>query len=574
MIPALDIKLLPNEAASYALNCKMDNGTLRPFVKPVLSSGGYQAEPMYDQLDDYIFYGGLNSSYPVLTRLLQQNAYDYYVSGYPFELSPRIMYVDPQGVLRSKQNSSNTLVQVGVPPGPNVIFNGSIPQNRSNYPIAQCYCATYVNQYGEEGPPGLPCELFTANDGDVVSLLIAPLFSGVVSYGIRKIRLYRTVTPYSTGEELSLKTETDYHLVVQLDASDSQFEYVIDTPVSRLPNDLLLSREFFAPPIVNCVALAYLKTGFVVAAYNNSTIRISERYMYHAFPLRNQITLGEQIDSICTYNDYIFVTCKNGAPYRITVTPNESGISFSVQQYPDFYYSKFSRSLVRTNFGSIYASQRGLMGLSDSQSIITNGYILPDTWNREYVPQKSFWASGYYIGIGGPTYNWLVDIPDSIGGTNSFKRLTILNDELLPRYSDNNFYMIQGRDTIFINTNIGLYTWTGLEDNWLGGDVSNYAEYIWRSKTYVFPGRKTFAAAKVTFRNGTSGPQPLRFRLYADGALRYERDVTTDQPFRLPHLFKAMNWYFELQGKSEVNEVHIAESMIELKGDSNGPAAI
>lgn len=570
MIPALDPKQLPNEAASFARNCKLDNGTLRPFVKPTPVQGGQPAEPAYDTLDNFIYFGGTNSKYPILARLLQQNAYDYFIAQYPYDLNPRIIYIDNQNVLRAIPLGSNTVKNIGVPVGPSIAFNGLIPQNRSKYPLAQCYCATYVNEYGEEGAPGTPSALFTGNEGDIVSLIITPLFSGVISYGIRKIRLYKTMTPYSTGEELTVKTETNYHLVAEIDASDVTFEYIVDTPTSRTPNDLLLSKEFFQPPIVNCVGLAYLSDGFVVIAYLNGTIRISERFTYHAFPLRNQITLPEYIDSIVANKNSIYVTCKNGAPYKITVTPDPSGIKVITQQYPDFYYSKNPRSLTKTNFGSLYSSQRGLVGLSDSQIVMTNGYILADQWNRDYNPTKSFWLSGFYIGVGGPTYNMLVDIPDSIGGTNSFRKLTTLDDEILVSNIDNNYYMVQASDGIYINTNLGLYKWVGLEDNWTGLGHDVLARYLWRSKTYVFPGRKTFAAAKVTFADGTCGETPLTFRIYADGALRYERLVHTDQPFRLPHLFKAMNWYIELEGKSTVHEVHVAESMTDLKGATNG----
>jgi hypothetical protein len=74
----------------------------------------------------------------------------------------------------------------------------------------------------------------------------------------------------------------------------------------------------------------------------------------------------------------------------------------------------------------------------------------------------------------------------------------------------------------------------------------------------------TYAAAKVTFASGQALPGELTFKLYGDGVLKYERPVFTDEPFRLPHLYKSLNWYFELVGTAEVHEVHIATSMDDL----------
>lgn len=586
MIPALDSKLLPNENASNAVNCRLVDGKLRPFKKvsnpynPPASVNMTRSEIGFDRIENVPFSGAYLSQYPTMFRVLNQNASKYDSVGYPFVTHPRIFGV-AETVVRGIDFGGGPLRTLGVPSGPRILLKGITPQLRSKYPIARRYCATYVNQYGEEGPPGVISQDIYCFEGDTIDLLIRPTFNNFPDhfYALSKIRLYRTAAPYDNGEQMGNKNDTDFILVTELDyryspvGVDDQF---IDTiPTSDIPGDLLLSKEFFHAPQLNAVAMAELESGYLAIATNDGAIRISERFQYHAFPLRNEITIPQQIASMVAYYDSLFVTCKNGSAYKIDIRPDATGITFDVNPYPDVYSSNEARSLVRSNFGAVFASQRGLVGLNAQQQVLlTRGLINPDVWNKQFSPIYGIWASGYYIGLGTPdNRHWLMDVPDDITGQTPFGKLVYLDQEIIPANPNlvidpTMFSGIYGKDRVyFFQGGAVLFTWEGLEQPASEVDA---ARYIWRSKTFVMPAPTTFAAAKIGFKNkdGSAGPIPLTFKLYGDGVLKYERLVYSDKPFRLPHLYKSTNWEFELIGYSDVDEVHIATSMIELSDET------
>lgn len=318
------------------------------------------------------------------------------------------------------------------------------------------------------------------------------------------------------------------------------------------------------PQVVDVVGVGELVSGYLAVAYADGRIKLSERFMQHAFPLRNEIMLPIPINAMVVNKDYIYATSTQGSALRILVTPDAAGVKFDVKEYPDYYVNLQPRSLVKTDAGAMFASQRGLVALTpETQTLITQNWIHPEIWNRDYLPAKAAWWNGYYFGIG-PTYTWLMDVRDIASDQNRFGKLTTINTELLPYEYGNKFASyLPLNERILIALNSQLYTWDGLERD-IGQESAGYAPYLWRSKIYVQPAPMTYAAAKVTFSRGEALPGELQFKLYGDGVLKYERPVFTDKPFRLPHLYKSLNWHFELVGTAEVNEVHIATSMDDL----------
>lgn len=571
MIPALEDKLLPNENASYAMNCRLHNGKLGPLKKAVLTGLLEAGELGYDPLNDVPFTGLTATQYPTLFRVLSQNALTYSnPTTYPYQTNPRVFAVDSGSVLRGIDYFSVGVQRsLGVPPGPVTQLLGVVPALRSKTLTTRCYCATYVNVFGEESAPGQLSPIINCYEGDVIRLNIIPSFtpSNPNTFNMQTIRIYRTMGEYETGEQLGNKNNTDYHLVIELAYNTSAFEFADDITSDRMPADLLLSREFFMPSPIDVVAIAELESGFFVIAYRDGTIRVSERFLYHAFPLRNQVVLPAWIDSMVSFYDTLFVTCRTGPSYKINIIPKPAGPEIDVQSYSDSYHSTDPRTLVKTNFGALFSSQRGLTALSrEKQSVVSQGSINATQWNETFRGSNFYWASGYLVSQGTVGLrNWLMDVPDDISGQTPFGKLTYIDDELWPMNPAAVPYLVQGRNKIHINIQGVRYTWDGLELAPFTPDDA--ATYVWRSKMFVEPGRTTYAAAKVTFKDRTAGQLGVRFKLYGDGALRFERMVYSDAPFRLPHLYKAMNWMFELSGKAEVHEVHIATSMIELSGE-------
>lgn len=101
----------------------------------------------------------------------------------------------------------------------------------------------------------------------------------------------------------------------------------------------------------------------------------------------------------------------------------------------------------------------------------------------------------------------------------------------------------------------------------LPGEVSEDAyrnapkqTYEWKSKKFVFPGRMTMAAAKVTKDCGGT----LILSIYVDCRLAYESEICDCKPFRLPTAVEGIEFEILLKGTAKVTEVHIASSIKEL----------
>lgn len=571
MIPALEDKLLPNENASYAMNCRLHNGKLGPLKKAVLNALDIPGEMGYDPLNDVAFTGLQSSEYPTLFRVLNQNANTYRDPiTYPYQVNPRVFAIDSSNVLRGIDYFSVGVQRsLGVPPGPYPQLLGVVPALRSKTLTMRCYCATYVNIFGEESTPGQMPATMSCYEGDEIRLNIIPSFTlgSPDTFNIQTIRIYRTMGEYETGEQLGNKNNTDYHLLIELPYQPGIFEFVDNITSDNMPADLLLSKEFFMPSPIDVVAIAELESGFFVIAYRDGTIRVSERFLYHAFPLRNQVVIPQWIDSMVSFYDTLFITCRTGPSYKVNIIPKPAGPEIDVQAYSDFYHSTNPRTLVKTNFGALFSSQRGLTALSrEKQTVISQGSINATQWNEKFRGAYFCWASGYLIAQNTEgKLAWLMDVPDDISGQTPFGKLTYIDDEIWPMNPNVPTYMVQGRNKIYISIQGARYAWDGLE---LAPFTENdAATYVWRSKMFIEPGRTTYAAAKITFKDRTAGQMGVRFKLYGDGLLRFERLVYSDEPFRLPHLYKAMNWMFELSGKAEVHEVHIATSMTELNGE-------
>lgn len=88
---------------------------------------------------------------------------------------------------------------------------------------------------------------------------------------------------------------------------------------------------------------------------------------------------------------------------------------------------------------------------------------------------------------------------------------------------------------------------------------TNQRRYRWRSRLYLNRHPVSFQAAQVRARDYDD----LTMRIYADGALIFERVITSDKEFTTPPLAQRET-EIELEGTSQVYLIELAESMDEL----------
>lgn len=83
--------------------------------------------------------------------------------------------------------------------------------------------------------------------------------------------------------------------------------------------------------------------------------------------------------------------------------------------------------------------------------------------------------------------------------------------------------------------------------------------YRWKSKKFVMAGRTTMSAAKIVMDKGCA-----RLKIYVDGCCKYDKVVTTCNPFRLTDQLVGHTFEIELIGTARIYEAHIASTFEEL----------
>jgi hypothetical protein len=67
----------------------------------------------------------------------------------------------------------------------------------------------------------------------------------------------------------------------------------------------------------------------------------------------------------------------------------------------------------------------------------------------------------------------------------------------------------------------------------------------------------------VLVHEGTQGT--VHVKLYGDGLLRWEGDITSERPYRLPSGYKAVKWEIEISGDTPLFSCVVATTAKELE---------
>ena len=563
ILPELNRELLRKDHAQIAHNALLWDGWLRPMPEFTFSTS---ANGMPFSLVERNKFG--NDTVIIVENLDQAVHFD--TEGFLIDtfvgisnnlLSYSITPIGPVYPLGLPQPNVGTVTQV---------IN---PQNKSVYPISRTYAVTFMSG-SQEGPPSVLPQLGgdgTLFEGDVVTFDFTgvPSPAEIAQYNITGRRLYRTIPGFDTSEELGNPKETEFHLV-----STQSFNMIVDDLDSSLiMGDLLLTEQFLAPSVVphpfGDFFVDILESGSIVAAgympnssINTSTIQFSEKFQWHAWPPQYYVQIPEYVIDLVTFYDDVFVGTK-GRPYHIRVEPSstEEGVSMNinVRPFPDYYACQF-QTMVRTNFGAMYACRDGLIALSaNDDSVSTKKVANPgDILQNPIAPirfndaLRAIWWNGFYIGFTEVGVAYLFNVDNT--NNNQFplgQLVTITTPDGFPgpnKLAGENIYASWGLNIYSLP--LPGYGYTG----------ANKLSYTWKSKRFVLPGLTTFSAAKVV--HDASGP--LQFTLIGDDVVIMTTAVTDSEPFRVPHQHRCIEWEVVLEGTSVVQEVHVATSMREL----------
>lgn len=431
---------------------------------------------------------------------------------------------------------------------------------------------TYVTACGEESAPSLPSDLHQLRTLDQLRLTPndTPPENAITRRWYVAIDTDKQPQWFFIGEHSIEETYFDYcHSVYSF-------------------NEILTTEDYNPPPA--CIdGVAAIGTASI-AVWQGRDVWFSEPNQPHAFPDRMRQTLEDDIKAIITLTDqslgngvvYAGVVLTDGQPYVIRGSLPE-----------EMEFVRLNRIAPCLNpYGAIaaqgsvfYPSDDGIIRIVDQSCYsVTSDWFTRQEW-QDMKPGSMM--LGYYN--------------DRLFAFNT------VCDGLMIRYpSENNQYQ---QDCVYITSRYDAVHTTrtgqllcsseGAVYEWEAGATRLMA--TWRSKLYTQSGLWKPTSAKVIcdiheFANGEARQaadfmakvadgcvdgfvqrypeylrhysylvsQAVRFSLYADNELVYQRYVKSQKPFRLRRDRRRIYWSYQVDTQADIRELHVQTSMDDL----------
>lgn len=448
IVPRLQGRQLPKTYATVAHDVDLTHGTLKPFrdTKKVSDkSGGVRIHPY--GCDIFTF-----------TKCVSVAEW--------IPDCPRLFITGRVGYPESAEIVSGELVfrRLGVPRpiAPPQTSNHDVDTEKSR---SVAYVTTFVNNFGEEGPPSLPSQEISIADGQSVALTF--YYTPDFEYDIKRIRIYRRESGFRTGSEKESTPNTNWYLVAELPITSGS---AIDNKSIEEVGYPLSTTEVREPPENMRNITIASETAVLVGTLANK-ILFSKNLQPHNWQVSQEMTLDDNIVAIESYGDSIFVAT-DGYPYRIDATTAcDDRACRSVVKYDTpmpMIACHTGRGSVATPLGMIYVSADGLVLLTTGSTpkVISTDHFSADDW-RKLQPHTMRLA--YHKGA-------LFVVSDSISFILWLDRTTYSDAEHknLVTFSDEPTDMVQTRQgELLLLMEDGVYQWAAAD---------KYRKYKWVSE--------------------------------------------------------------------------------------------
>lgn len=400
-------------------------------------------------------------------------------------------------------------------------------------------------------------------------------------------RIYRTLTSASG---------TEYHYLVTLSVGTTTFNDTIFDTVAAL-GEVLPSTSWLMPP-ANMKGIIIMANGIACGFFGNE-VCFSEPFKPYAWPTAYRQTYDQNIVAIGIIGTTL-VGMTEGNPFTITgVEPVTMG--GGMEKLGVAWPCMAKRGVASFAFGVGYPAPQGLVISGMSTDIVTKDLFTQKEW-AELNPSTFIAASAdnrYYAGytVDDSSLMFVIDKAESASFVKVNQRITAI-------WAD------PWTGKLYVAADKKIYQWEG--------DVGTKLSYEWKSKRFISQPPLNYGAAKVdadfemteaesgsagasyaaaiaanqalitagTMNDGLADPylgeyeiggdemdplpslsiDALQFQLWADGELKFTKQVQNSRAFRLPGGYKADNVEVVLSGNVKVTGVVLAETMDGLKG--------
>ena len=404
----------------------------------------------------------------------------------------------------------------------------------------RAYVYTYVNTYGEEGPPSPPGLVTTS---PIIGVSVNAVKDSISGYApIKEIRIYRTPTG---------STIADYFYVGTLGVLSGSGTFIFtDNVKGEMLNELLASTEYY-PPNQNLTGLMQLPNG-ILCAWLGNELHFSEAYKPWAWPPKYVKTLPTNIVGGIVHGSGAVVTTRSHPHLVSGVSPDSMTVSkVNVDQAGS---SKWSIAVV--DGVVMYASNDGLVALTGATASLMQGqkFFTREVWRQRYGAGLSSMRFAVWDGR--------LVVYSSSG---SFTPFMIRFDEAdgtmtdLPGFAAQCSFLSTLSDQLYYAAGNTLYQFNG-------GTAQNAA---WQSAERVFPRPLNFGVAQAL----VEGTWSVEFWAYVKnpttGAFEYQLKHTEAlagglKNFRLPGGYESDRYRIKIAGAGRFRELRVAQTFREL----------
>lgn len=545
--PAVTDRLLDQGTATVAHNTKLTDGTLRPFREPLRV--GDEAQTLFvpnsdtGECRDLLRLSECASVVPVTL-----DGYDdwRFLAVFPDTGTAYLLDVwgrepaAPLGIEPPMRPVIVSVTDVGADEG----------TNRSD--DVRSYTYTWVDRHGVESAPAPATRPINARDTATIRLAGFSIPPSNAAY----VRIYRTgAKAESEATQPELAYNTNFLLVDEVSVSGLT-DYIDNRRLADLEfSGLDTTTTSLAPRGLKGVAS--MDSGYYVGFAGNA-VMFSERNQPWNWPDYNSVLLPDKVTGVAVVGSTVFVATQ-GQPFVLLTQPGgdevmgeqRPALDVRVLETRQNLPGVSARSITATNFGAVYVSEAGLIGLTpDGAAVNLTRERLGETAWADLAPSRIVWQDGYVYGTSPHKPTGLrIELRSRADGANSLGDVVTIDMR--------GHELHAGRDgKVYYANEDGTYLWEG-------GD--GFLTYTWTSKKFVSPTRIAFTAAKVEGRYGA----PVNLALYKfnerGAKLRvWARDLFNGQPIRLPRGRPVTQHMFELTGTAVIEELHVATSVAEL----------
>lgn len=539
--PKVYARLLPEDMAQVAENCRLDSGRLEAWngnqsasISPVASYTISSQTKTLFRYSDAIWIGSDEDINIVRSPIAEDPHERLYVTG-------RGRYTSNTGFpqMTSAQVVGNgTYYRLGLPDPENIESVTLTPTTSANVdtevPQTRSYLFTYVSAYGEEGVGSIPqlANVVEVHTDQTATIDFPANPSG--AYNLSKKRLYRTDSSgtYRFVTDVPLANDT-----VDDAKTEGQLGEALPTATFIAPPDDVTANH----PDGSLQGLVSLPNG-ILAGFAGQTVCFSEAFQPHAFPDDYKLTMKSDVVAIAPINSGLLVLTKEKPAVVQGLDPS----SMAMQEIDSTLSCVSKRSVVDMGQYVMYASPDGLvMGSDGGLQLVTQDILTRDQW-QEFLPSSiiGFYWEGHYIGFYSNGSENKGFIFDPRGGKNTFVTLGFHATAGFNDLENDELYLVVNGSVVKFASGSGL-------------------NFSWRTKKFYSPRPINPAVAKVDCDSYSSNPT---FKLYADGVLKHTESVSNSNVFRLPSGYKAQEFEIELTGSASINEFCVYESAEEIGG--------